>query len=87
MLLRMCERETLQEPEQTRILSQSEHQKLPAGVNDSADELLRGRHQAVQRMLDVAHGAVAVGHHPRRRALEDVELLHRIDDLGHVLDG
>ena len=68
------------------VAREAEHQPLAPPVDGRADGALERREAAVEPSLDLRHGPVAVGHDPRRRALEDVQLLDLRLDARHVLD-
>ena len=50
-----------------------QHRRLLQDVDEPADGALRRRHAPEHLALEVGHGAVGVGHHPHRRALEQVQ--------------
>ena len=58
-----------------RLLDEAEHHQLARGVDRAAHRALRRGEAPVDAPLDRLHRPRAVGHDPRRRALEDVELL------------
>ncbi len=66
---------------------EAKHARLQRPVDAGAHQLLRERQAAEQPALGGRHLAIGLGHDPRGRALEQVQVRHLRRDLRHELDG
>jgi hypothetical protein len=80
-------RDLLGDLHQLGVLDEAEHERLAAGVDAAAHELLQGREALVELALEARGVAVRVREDPGRGALDDRELLDLGLDRGDELDG
>ena len=78
--------ELLEQLHPARLLDEAEDHQLARGVDAAADGALDGREAPVHALFDRLHRPRAVGHDPRRRALEHVEVLRVAARPRDVLD-
>src|SRR5215212_3616454 len=82
----MRPRGDLERLEDARLDHEPGHEQLLAEVDQRTGELLERRDPTVQAALERPGLAVRSREHPRRRALEDLEVLDVRLDLGDELD-
>ena len=85
LVVQVPERHLLDEAPEPRA-PELQHEALACPVDAGPHGELRGREDAVDGPLPAAERPVAVRHHPRRRPLEDVQLLDLRLDLRDELD-